>query len=677
MTIKIAGIRQDIQNTAENFIRENQGRKRGLLIKLPCGIGKTRTVSEALFANPNIFTIFLCPRHPNDNGKDNILTWNPEVLHLKGRNQEGMCNYPDRIKIANKFNVNLNENICHQCEGFTEKPQCPYYQQFSELDRNPQPWIGVHHHLNVEFVQRCFKNSNCPLNALVIDEYCIDNIINSKKFDANDLENIMTVVGKEVRNTYNNDGVEAFLTISLTLISTLRGNRKSILRGKEFVELFIQNLDFFKKGEQDIEKIIQNGKLFYMFQRDYKKVLFEKFQKKEYFKDIFYGIFDIAKKCFQYYDNPPSDDFNLPFYVQVKKKESSKQFDKHIIWSSFSDAQIPDVPIIILDATGEKQVYEDAFSCEFKVYDVDIPIERRIYQVNDGFYWSAYFNHQDNKIALFNDIATIIKYHLRNEEHVNIITLKKIELELAVYLERSVGIDSKRYRIHHYGNVKGSNEFMKDNILILLGTPEPNIWDFLMQIGVIYEGKPLITNERIRERKESMYYRHDHRYKDERYYSHVRMKRENEIMQSIDRQRHILLEEKERNKRICYLFSMAKMEYPTMQLSRKDLMEDFSPSARIKGKIQAAKHGSFYVYLSHFQDGVTITELHDKIRNLIPFKCDKPLLHRTHRILIRDKDIEKVQGKLYMTEKGIQLLYQIQSDIRDLELSRENYENSI
>ena len=122
---------------------------------------------------------------------------------------------------------------------------------------------------------------------------------------------------------------------------------------------------------------------------------------------------------------------------------------------------------------------------------------------------------------------------------------------------------------------------------------------------------------------------------------------------------------------------MTKIEYPTTQLSRKDLIGQFSPSARIKGKIQAAKHGSFYVYLSHFQDGITTTGLHDKIRNLIPFINDKPLLHSTHRILIRNKKIEKIKGKLYMTEHGRQLFHQIKSDIRDLELSPEIWENSI
>ena len=75
----------------------------------------------------------------------------------------------------------------------------------------------------------------------------------------------------------------------------------------------------------------------------------------------------------------------------------------------------------------------------------------------------------------------------------------------------------------HYGNIRGLNNIEDDNVIILLGTPEPNIISFPMQVAAWREGEEPIKTDRINEDKSSSMFGHDYRYKDHRYNVHYRV----------------------------------------------------------------------------------------------------------------------------------------------------------
>ena len=105
-----------------------------------------------------------------------------------------------------------------------------------------------------------------------------------------------------------------------------------------------------------------------------------------------------------------------------------------------------------------------------------------------------------------------------------------------------------------------------DKILILVGTPEPNIYSFPKEVGCWYEGEEKINTERIPEPENSQF-KHPYRYKDKRYFTHLRHKREHEIEQDIERLRFALSEEE----KTVYLFSKLPISFETKKTTINNL----------------------------------------------------------------------------------------------------------
>ncbi|MCK4902654.1 MAG: hypothetical protein KAS76_04785, partial [Thermoplasmatales archaeon] len=314
----------------------------------------------------------------------------------------------------------------------------------------------------------------------------------------------------------------------------------------------------------------------------YNGILYKVFlrgRKEDFVKDILNDVIDITKKCFKYYKQNPNRDICLPFYSELEKiSKNGKPYSRKYIVNTILNRQLPKVPVVILDATGDKELFEQLFGREVVEYSPKLKIKRNVIQICDGMYYSASMFYDSTRNRIYNAVYRLIKYHLKKDtKNINIVTMKKystIANEEGKYKNMSIerylinkGLDMSRIIIWHYGAVKGKNAMQDDNVLILIGTPEPNIYSFPKEVECWYEGQKKIVTDRIPEPSGSPFHEHNYRYADKRYYAHVRSKREHELEQDIERLRFAIS-----NKgKVVYVFSMLPLSIDTKRINLKDL----------------------------------------------------------------------------------------------------------
>jgi len=362
----------------------------------------------------------------------------------------------------------------------------------------------------------------------------------------------------------------------------------------------------------------------------------------------------IALRCYDIHNELPGHDVNLPFFSGMDVLEDEKMLKRYIQFSEVFD-DLPEVPIIILDATGDAKFYGDLFHCEIEEYKPSIPIERNIIQITDGFYWKKTLQNPESRNRLFNIIYEVVKHHLEKGENiVNIITYKTYTTKIGEFLTKK-GIEFGQVRVRHFGGTRGTNDMKNDKTLIIVGTYEPNIMDFPKQVGVWYVGKEPISNEKINK----------YAYKDKRYYAHVRMVREHEIEQDIDRIRQINGEPD----KTVYLFTKLPIAYETREISGDKLMEEFETDERkqTREKITNLRYDPICVYLKHVKEGAdTPTKIYEAVRNIQPFTKDNDLLIKTKNIIFRGGLLEMDEGKLKLTEQGGEKLISMENELESL-----------
>lgn len=676
MHYKVEEARRKLIQKICDVVEGNQGRRKILVVKWPPGIGKTYTTSKLLFSRNNTLTIWLGPNHKQiiKDVENKLEKQNIQVFHLRGRNRPDMCINTQLLeRIPNRSYIN-EHTICRTCEYFT-RSECPYYNQFEELRRNPQSWVGVHHHLQTGFLFEYINNENFGLRCLVIDEYFIDNLKKDVKFDTEDLLNLMDLI-KDICKRLSESGnfetnfvepsrYQLFMQIACTLVRILVDTTRDGITGLDFVNLFFKYLEEDKFEVDEIRKRLFKESMDNFINNDFYPELIGCISNNVPIKNILEELLEITRICFRIHDDPPDHDINLPFFSEKREEEyyGKKKYPKFIQYSRLIK-DLPEVPIIILDATGDAELYRRLFNCEVEEFTIDIEIDRNIVQIMDAMYWKSSLKNKDTRIRVFRAISYLVKKHLKNENIVDIITYKNYKKGLKKFLFKT-GIDTSNIRFAHFGNIKGINEMENDNTLIILGTYEPNIKDYPKQVALWYEDEKPISIEKINEVKGSKFYCHDYRYKDPRYFAHVRMKREHEIEQAIERLRFLYDDNREKT---VYLFSMLPISFKTKKVRLAELMEQFSPIYVMRAKLKELRRKPDYVYLSHIQDGKDkLKDIKNKVRNIIPFRDNRTWFDMTKNAMQESKFVVEREGFLFLTEKGKKKLKEYEDEISILE----------
>lgn len=675
MSVDVDSVRQELHKRIINFVEENQDRKKILHVGLPPGTGKTYTACKTLFPRSDILTVWLGPTHKQVI-ESVVEPFN--VFHIEGMSR--LCEDKERLKKFRNYNVNLPKVLCRQCELFPE--QCQYYRRYQELKECPRSFASVHHNLNQNFICEFLEaNRSYPLKCLVIDEDPFRNIGSSVEFDWNDLKEMLASVGdiclkmllRDDRWT-NRAGLATYLCF-IGLFEVLKKANRRGLSGREFVDIFIESLPLKNAGVppedlqiEDLEEFLHCAEMDILI-FEYDRLIYENFASFKYVKNILEVVIEIARKCLYYHRKYGETDkeYNLPFYAlyQELTGENGKYSRRAITFIKVME-RLPDVPVIILDGTGDPALYESVFKREVEVFDVKMDIKRDIIQVTDGLYNNSSLSNPKTRERVFHAVSCLIrKYEHTTSERkpIGIITLKKWKVALSKYLVDK-GIDKRCFYLQHYGGIRGLNKIEEFRYLILVGTPEPNIVRFPLEVGAFYEGETPLNTKRIIEEKGSPMYGHNYRCEDPRYFAHIRRVREHEIEQSIERLRFPLYDGKK-----AFVFSSLPLSFATRRMCIEELLYEFASEGVLKRRLDAMRHNSSYVYLSRLRDGDTKTVMYRRLENVVPFKDNKGLLKDVGRLLLRGGCLECRKGHLYHTEEGNKYIMRVEKMMRELEAS--------
>ena len=595
-------IRKEIGDKVLEFIKDPCNKNKILLIPPPQGVGKSVSTLKALLET-NIKFIWLSQSHL---GIENLLNdqnlKDYDMFHLKGRkakvsldSNEIMCQNDLLDKIV-EHNFSINDFLCNRCEF---NKNCLYRDQFNILEKTKESWIGVYQFLWTEFL----KNYQC--DVVIIDEYPLGGLQNEITFNTNDLDDLYKVITKifdkftEVPIKIKKHEIEYFtkcyshiVVIIEFLIKSLSNLPSEGLSGKPLIDAFVNhlggNIEYF---EHSLNETIL--KLFFYYYKNELYTLLVEDGLKPKFKNIVYDVIKIARDCLKYKD--VNEDIN--FSTLLKRGEHGPYVTYYKVIK-----ELPDKPIIILDATGNKEVYQNIFGREVIVFNPSINIKRNIVQITEGMYPKASLFFENTRLSLFSKVTALIKHWVDSGEcdkvfvitHMPYATLKSwSNLKNEKYREKYKGLSieqyfikhdlpAKNYRIMYFGQVKGLNisDLMSNGRLIIIGTPEPNIYGFLENVRSWYVGEPLIINDRIEEPPDSLFFRHDYRCKDERYMAHLKMEREHRLEHAIERVRFVYPD----SKKLVVLWTMLPIGFETRKMRSNELMKEFVPEYYSKWK---------------------------------------------------------------------------------------------
>lgn len=600
----IIDIRKDIYDKVLEFLQDENNDDKILLIRASQGTGKSVTTGKALLENEKTF-IWLLPTHINVDNlfKDKVLL--PyHVFHLKGRgakvspdSKEIMCENPLLDKVVD-HNIDVNEFLCKKCENNEE---CQYREQFRILEDTEESWAGVYQFITTKFL------NEYPCDCIVFDETPLSGLQNRITFNASDLDDLYNI-NKKIYDKLLDDVIEqhkqpkseekeyipldyygdCYVSIN-QIINTLKYllenlPEKGVLAGKLLIDAFKNKLGRnFELFEDNLNNTNFNG-LFYHYKNELYSMLESESGLDVDFKNIFYDVIRIAKDLVKYKDV----DEDINFSTLLRRSEKYGSFVTYYGVTK----ELPDKPIIILDATGDKEVYQNIFGREVIEFNPSLNIKHNIIQITDGMYPKASLWNPGTRLLLYGKVMALIQHWIDSGEcrKVYIFTHKPfstVKSEKKPYFGMSIekffrdnNFPSSFYKISHYGAVKGLNltELMSNGKLILIGTPEPNIVEYLEDVRAWYVGDPLIKNDRYKEPKGTEFFGHDYRYYDKRYTAHMRMSREHQLEHAIERVRFIVPDQK----KLVILWSMLPISFETAKMTSREFIEKFLPEYVVK-----------------------------------------------------------------------------------------------
>lgn len=145
-----------------------------------------------------------------------------------------------------------------------------------------------------------------------------------------------------------------------------------------------------------------------------------------------------------------------------------KSYYEPYIYKLFELAE--SIPIVLMDATFNCELFKDLLSSydgEFGINNFDINVYRThiknkdsiIYRINpDSWYPKA------SLAGITENVKELYNFYTKMNKKVGIITIKDVKEQ---YFDG--------FKTLHYRNLRGKNEFENFDILILLGTPQPNV----------------------------------------------------------------------------------------------------------------------------------------------------------------------------------------------------------
>jgi hypothetical protein len=436
MTDEITKVRNEISKAVVSFVKNPDNENKILLLTLSQGLGKSVTTAKALL-DADIPFIFLMPSHENVVNlfhKNSVLSpYN--VFHLKGReakvsldsdSKEKMCINPLISKVSKK-NISVMDFLCKQRCGIL--PNCRYLEQFKTLtkkdeeeEKKPQSWASVYQFMSTKFLQEY------PCECVVLDENPLGGLHREVEFNVNDLDDLEKILNEIQRKVsekftevsdekkadeyyfFNQCYASVIIIINILKKFVTNLSKEEILSGKPLIDMFIGELKS-KRVLNSVErsfKFSSQKTLFHNYSEELYDLFSEDTEFDTDFKNIFYDVIRIAKDCLS--NKGINEDINFSTVLQWHKNKRNT-----ITYYSVTK-ELPKKPIIILDATGDKEVYQNIFGRDVIEFDIPIKINRNIIQITDGLYPKQSLYHEETRTALYRKVNALIRRWVESDE---------------------------------------------------------------------------------------------------------------------------------------------------------------------------------------------------------------------------------------------------------------------
>ena len=575
---------QDIRHAIRHQVLSSISTGGTILINYPQGTGKSVSTLRALLENNNK-SVYCGVNHKfNHNLLEIINRLYDTSYHLpiiKGRNafvnpdenSERMCINP-QLKEFQRKKLNVKDYLCETCPY---QKKCMYNKQFEALQYD-RTILTVLDFIGTPFFNELFEEHG--YEVLVIDENSFRALVDTIRFNTNHLsvlQQLLVEMQLECSHEYTdyfllfNDVIGALLQIT----KSLRSSNKHIT-GKKFKDAFFQNISL---DTSDMRNLLYNMKGFNgEYKHFLKTVLQDDIRRLDGFKDILFDIESMIRLLLDF------EHMTTPFILPMFAKFISNRSNEFWFYKRVKD--LPDVPTIIVDATGDAQVYQQILDRPIDEFSLPLDIQRNIIQITDGFYWKEPLAFSEERERLWDKVRFVMDTMFQEgADIIFIITYKQFVESIKQELLKTYPSD--RFEVHYFGNIKGRNfsKLTKNSCLISVGTFSPNIEEYAEMLSCFFAGEEPFDTERVIELPSSDFYQHDYRYDDERLKKFVKIYREHILEDALERLRFFLgLGGKQ-----AVMFSMLPIKFETEKMSFNQYESMHGISKKIKAEKKAIR----------------------------------------------------------------------------------------
>jgi hypothetical protein len=518
----------------------------------PPGTGKTKTFAKLIEKISDIKVLTLAPTHQLATETEKHYD-----AHLWGRDHF-YCPQEDRFEATRNMNFNRMQVICVDCE-LKKKWDCEYLANINQALKS-RTVISVHPYLSTTIPESFLKDKKKKC-ILVIDESPIHSLIQQIHITTKDLNSMRAIVDNEL-----------FTSLTRELIRVTRTEKSYY--NKYFLRKFNCNPEY-----QDIQ---WDG--CYQVIKRYNENI-----DSHYINNYIYFLKSIVELSIEF----RGKNVSLPYCKPDRyiRKEHKSISIKEITYTDIKK-NLPQVPIILFDATADKTLLEKIFpDRKIIMHNPNIKNFHIPYQITDGNYARKALSKEGTR----NRIANAIYQQSKNLGKTDKIGLITHQINENYFKQKLIEMGVKcKIITEHYHNLLGINEFNKCIMLFIVGSPEPNPTDVKLYTEALHIG------ERPAKQK-----RRDKKYIDERVQRLVSHIRESHIIQAYGRARTLTNKD-------CEVFIFNNLELPidTCELELNEL---------IRKPIRPEDVALYTLYERYGDAPGNYGEYYDKVRNRHPF----------------------------------------------------------
>jgi hypothetical protein len=473
-TYTVDEIRTGICEQIDSYLADPQ--ERILLIKVPAGVGKTLTTLKHLtFGQRRIFWVASRKDMFSNIPFDYQFKWK-QILgrHSGSYDKFGVeiippnCIHADLAHTLGNKNHDISQRLCKEnCQvGITN---CDYFRQFHDRQRH---W----------FVQQPFffytkDNFLDPFDLVIVDEDVLDGFKKETRITIDDVyQNYRLFKNTKEEIESNNKLVEDFYA----LLNREPPDRREINKNLDPVIKLLYIVGMVAKTDipfgtvetgklilEKIEKIVRER-----WDMNIRDILLSITDPDVFDKEIDFDLRDESKiplnffkylyevLHFEFFQKHPQNNLSRIFFQkrQAKTNQGSVCLENFQLISKLEKHTTK--PIIILDATGKKRIYEKLFGREVIEYSPQVKLKNEIIQVYSAL--NSKRSLSDKKYL--QRYIEAIKKLIVGDPNTLIVCKEVFQKSVKEQLPHSV-------QCAHFYGLRGSNEYQDFKQVIVLGTP--------------------------------------------------------------------------------------------------------------------------------------------------------------------------------------------------------------